>query len=51
MKYIYSGLVSGVMFVDGQEVLLWFNSEILLLEDNEWVIIMIVCCYLVLVVM
>ncbi|ECC3910488.1 hypothetical protein C1A67_13260 [Salmonella enterica] len=41
MKYIYSGPASGVTLADGQEVLLWPNSEISLPEDNEWVITMI----------
>ncbi|EHY7379599.1 hypothetical protein K4063_004093 [Salmonella enterica] len=50
MKYIYSGPASGVTLADGQEVLLWPNSEISLPEDNEWVITMIARCHLVPVV-
>ncbi|EDW6065774.1 hypothetical protein YT14_003971 [Salmonella enterica subsp. enterica serovar Oslo] len=50
MKYIYSGPASGVTLADGQEVLLWPNSEISLPEDNEWVITMIVRRHLVPVV-
>ncbi len=41
MKYIYSGPASGVTLADGQEVLLWPNSEISLPEDNEWVMTMV----------
>lgn len=41
MKYIYSGPASGVTLADGQEVLLWPDSEIDLPEDNEWVMTMI----------
>lgn len=36
MKYIYNGPASGVTLADGQEILLWPNSEIDLPEDNEW---------------
>ncbi|EBH8194051.1 hypothetical protein E4N35_03750 [Salmonella enterica subsp. enterica serovar Typhimurium] len=50
MKYIYSGPASGVTLADGQEVLLWPNSEISLPEDNEWVITMIARRHLVPVV-
>ncbi|KAA0431548.1 hypothetical protein FKA83_21325 [Salmonella enterica subsp. enterica serovar Typhimurium] len=50
MKYIYSGPASGVTLADGQEVLLWPNSEISLPEDNEWVIPMIARRHLVPVV-
>ncbi|EHI4739042.1 hypothetical protein J9Z20_004427 [Salmonella enterica] len=50
MKYIYSGPASGVTLADGQEVLLWPNSEISLPEDNEWVITMIARSHLVPVV-
>lgn len=41
MKYIYSGPASGVTLADGQEALLWPNSEISLPEDNEWVMTMV----------
>ncbi|MCS2152653.1 hypothetical protein MUU49_08715 [Scandinavium goeteborgense] len=41
MKYIYSGPASGVTLADGQEVLLWPDSEIDLPEENEWVMTMI----------
>ncbi|HEA7727075.1 TPA: hypothetical protein RXL41_001042, partial [Escherichia coli] len=41
MKYIYNGPASGVTLADGQEILLWPNSEIDLPEDNEWVMTMI----------
>lgn len=41
MKYIYSGPASGVTLADGQEVLLWPDSEIELPEDNEWVMTMV----------
>lgn len=50
MKYIYSGPASGVTLADGQEVLLWPNSEISLPEDNKWVITMIARRHLVPVV-
>ncbi|ECZ3363361.1 hypothetical protein F7J01_18035, partial [Salmonella enterica] len=40
----------GVTLADGQEVLLWPNSEISLPEDNEWVITMIARRHLVPVV-
>ncbi|EEG4448798.1 hypothetical protein GZC13_003423 [Salmonella enterica] len=50
MKYIYSGPASSVTLADGQEVLLWPNSEISLPEDNEWVITMIARRHLVPVV-
>ena len=41
MKYIYHGPASGVTLSDGQEVMLWANSEIDLPEDNEWVMTMV----------
>lgn len=41
MKYLYSGPASGVTLADGQEILLWPNSEVDLPEDNEWVATMI----------
>lgn len=41
MKYIYHGPASGVTLGDGQEILLWTNSEIDLPEDNEWVMTMV----------
>lgn len=41
MKYIYNGPASGVTLANGQEVLLWPESEIDLPEDNEWVMTMI----------
>ncbi|OAE45762.1 hypothetical protein [Enterobacter quasihormaechei] len=41
MKYIYHGPASGVTLFDGQEVLLWTDSEVDLPEDNEWVMTMI----------
>lgn len=41
MKYIYHGPASGVTLSDGQEILLWTNSEIDLPEDNEWVMTMV----------
>ncbi|POP43010.1 hypothetical protein CHU32_17445 [Superficieibacter electus] len=41
MKYLYSGPASGVTLADGQEILLWPESEVELPEDNEWVMTMI----------
>lgn len=41
MKYIYHGPANGVTLSDGQEILLWPDSEVELPEDNEWVITMI----------
>ncbi|ELV2836670.1 hypothetical protein VU607_19395 [Enterobacter cloacae] len=41
MKYVYHGPASGVTLSNGQEILLWTNSEIDLPEDNEWVKTMI----------
>lgn len=41
MKYIYSGPASGVTLADGEELLLWTDSEVSLPEDNEWVMTMI----------
>ncbi|EBR9669375.1 hypothetical protein D5757_20945 [Salmonella enterica subsp. enterica serovar Takoradi] len=46
MKYIYNGPASGVTLADGQEVLLWPDSEIELPEDNEWVMTMVARRYL-----
>lgn len=51
MKYIYSGPASGVTLADGQEVLLWPDSEIELPEDNEWVVVMVARRHLTPVVM
>jgi len=50
MKYIYSGPASGVTLADGQEILLWPESEVELPEDNEWVMTMIARRHLALVV-
>lgn len=51
MNYIYSGPASGVTLADGQEVLLWPDSEIELPEDNEWVVVMVARRHLTPVVM
>lgn len=50
MKYIYNGPASGVTLADGQEILLWPNSEIDLPEDNEWVMTMIARNHLILII-
>ncbi|WP_411900727.1 hypothetical protein [Salmonella enterica] len=47
MRYMDSGTASCGTLADGQEVLLWPNSEISLPEDNGWVITMIARRHLV----